>query len=62
VAGQKYHCARAFRGLAGSDPAFMNGMFLALPCGVIAHGSTGWCFHTRTGKYLMNAYSLVKDP
>ncbi|MBR0391448.1 MAG: hypothetical protein IJK38_03915 [Oscillospiraceae bacterium] len=40
----------------------MNGMFLALPCGVNAHGSTGWRFRTRTGKYLMNAYSLVKEP
>ena len=62
VAGQKYHCTRAFHGLAGSDPAFMNGMFLALPCGVNAHGSTGWRFRTRTGKYLMHAYSLFKAP
>ena len=30
----------------------MNGIFLAHPSGVIAYGSTGWHFHTRTGMYL----------
>ncbi|MEE3461863.1 MAG: hypothetical protein VZR00_08275, partial [Lachnospiraceae bacterium] len=60
VAGQKYHCARTFHRLAGSCPAYMNGIFLARPSGVIAYGSTGWHFHTRTGKYLMNDIQFSK--
>jgi hypothetical protein len=38
----------------------MNGIFLALPSGVITYGSTGWHFHARTGKYLMNDIQLSK--
>ena len=60
VAGQKYHCARTFHRLAGSGPAYMNGIFLAHPSRVIAYGSTGWHFHTRTGMYLMNDIQFSK--
>ena len=38
----------------------MNGIVLAHPFGVIAYGSTGWHFHTRTGKYLMNDIQFSK--
>ena len=38
----------------------MNGIFLAHPSGVIAYGSTGWHFHTRTGMYLMNDIQFSK--
>jgi hypothetical protein len=38
----------------------MNGIFLAHPSGVIAYGSTGWHFHTRTGMFLMNDIQFSK--
>ena len=40
----------------------MNGIGLALPCGVIAYGSTGWHSHTRTGMFLMNDTQFSKIP
>ena len=60
VAGQKYHCARTFHRLAGSGPAYMNGIVLAHPSGINAYGSTGWHFHTRTGMFLMNDIPFSK--
>ena len=60
VAGQKYHCARTFHRLAGSGPAYMNGIFLAHPSGINAYGSTGWHFHARTEMYLMNDIQFSK--
>jgi len=38
----------------------MNVIFLAHPSGINAYGSTGWHFHTRTGKYLMNDIQFSK--
>jgi len=38
----------------------MNGIFLALPSGIIAYGSTGWYFHARTGMFLMNDIQFSK--
>jgi len=38
----------------------MNGIVLAHPSGINEYGSTGWHYHTRTGKYLMNDIQFSK--